>query len=920
MEGLSLAPSNINIQSTPSIKKNTLEDLHTKLEHLDILSETDNDPIGSALETLSSENIELEEKIKFIKKQQPLFMQFRKNELLIGSLQALLGKYPEEVELYFLLSDLYIVEKQYDVAELLLLKVFSITNNIAPFYYWKLSNLYLKKNDLDAAQYYIDKAITANPLNPSFYATVGMVAYERCKYDVALSKFEKAIHINNENNYNPNADLNFQFKRIDLLNELGKIEEVESIFTYLDEQFPSDERVTVKYKNIFQIQEKIDAAGKIKELKTKLSMIQNAPYYYTKLISLWKSLDNDWAREDLLDRVIYHLGELETEKNLDGIYIISFVVDALDLHYYQAELLLLSLEKFGKVAKNNILVQCLDRVDKVFLDFLTDNGYKYRTIEPYLDGKYCNKLQQLEAFKDIEADGIILLDADMFVLQPFDIPNSKLVYGKTVDGPNPPLSVLKNTFHEANIDLPNIVNSDWDMKNNLTIECNFNGGFYYVPKGCIAKLSTEWRKWATWLYERSNLFETKQQSIHTDQVSMAMALTSINIPYGVLSANVNCPIHNNRTLTSFQFEKEVVLLHYHREISSFGLLNTKYAANEKILQAIGKANDAIADKGSYDFFLPYKLSLIKQIDISESLTDLEIKLSEMTKDIPQKLNLILHAGTPKTATTSLQFFFDDHYDELLENGILYPKVYIDTPAPKHQWLVGGLISNNFQMLLQKIESSLESVEANTHTVIFSTEGIYNHWQDYNENAKAFLVLLSKYFNVKLWVWFREPVSFIDSLYRQYLKNPRVKGIECYGKDLSLNEMMEDDWFIGHLDYLGFLLDTQKMLGSENIEVFQLQGDIISQICIKLDLQIDTAQVKRKNLSLNNASISLLRIINQYTLSHEDKDTVVDYLYEVDKILDKYDNRKMCNSDMVPAIKKFFSLQTSILAEHYQIQW
>ncbi len=342
LEELSLAPSNVDIQNSPSVKKSTLDSLDKKLEVLGISHKIDNGPIDIALETLSSNDMELEEKIAFIKKQRSLFSQFRKNELLIDSLRVLLRKYPEEAELYFLLSEICIVEKQYDAAELLLLKVFSVTKKIAPFYYWRLSNLYLKKNDLDAAEYYIDKAITANPLNPSFYATAGMIAYERCEYDAALSEFDKAIHINNENTYYPNAELNFQFKKIDILNELGKTEEVKSIFTYLDEKFPSDERVTKKHKNIFQIEEEIDAAGKIKELKNRFYLIQNDPYYYTKLISLWKNLDNDWAREDLLDRIVYHFRGFDTDNHMDCVCIII-----LGMHRSGTSCLMGSLEKLG---------------------------------------------------------------------------------------------------------------------------------------------------------------------------------------------------------------------------------------------------------------------------------------------------------------------------------------------------------------------------------------------------------------------------------------------------------------------------------------------------------------------------------------------------------------------------------------------
>ena len=576
---------------------------------------------------------------------------------------------------------------------------------------------------------------------------------------------------------------------------------------------------------------------------------------------------------------------------------ISFVVDKLELHYYQAELLLYSITKNTHYKKSNIIVQCLNRVDQYFLDYLTNNGYNYIIIEPYLDGKYCNKLQQLEYFKD-KSHNVILLDTDMFVLSAFDIPDKNYICGKVVDAPNPPLSILKHIFKEALIEIPSITFSDWDIPNNQTFSCNFNGGFYYIPNKYVNEISSEWRKWATWLYERSELFETPQQFIHTDQISMAMAIASTGSAYRNLNANANYPIHVNCELTSFQNSKDVSILHYHRGLSQFGLLNTGYSSNENIKYSIEKANNDIVAMEKSVFYEKYRRTLIEEPKKPKNYEEIKHKLEKLSSLSSKRLKLILHSGTPKTGTTSLQFFMDNNRENLLEQGILYaPKDKVSF-APKHQWIVSTLINNNFLLFLDELEKTLACINNDTHTIILSTEGIYNHWWDYSLEAKYFLQHLTHYFDVDIWVWFREPVSFSESLYRQYLKNPRVEGIFCYGRDLSLNDMIEDKWFIAHLDYVGFLQEAEALFGINNVYALPMKGDIIETACNVLNVRLDHRNVLRQNEKLDCTMIKVLRIFNRYEIPFQEKEKLVNSLYEIEMNFGDYlEDKKICNGDI-----------------------
>ena len=107
----------------------------------------------------------------------------------------------------------------------------------------------------------------------------------------------------------------------------------------------------------------------------------------------------------------------------------------------------------------------------------------------------------------------------------------------------------------------------------------------------------------------------------------------------------------------------------------------------------------------------------------------------------QKLKLIIHAGTPKTGTTSLQTYLNKKQYKLRGKGILYPH-NIDklknTTAPKHQWFEKNLVSTNVESFLENFKNIISQVKNETHTIILSSEGIYNYWWDFPDESKSLL--------------------------------------------------------------------------------------------------------------------------------------------------------------------------------------
>jgi hypothetical protein len=278
-------------------------------------------------------------------------------------------------------------------------------------------------------------------------------------------------------------------------------------------------------------------------------------------------------------------------------------------------------------------------------------------------------------------------------------------------------------------------------------------------------------------------------------------------------------------------------------------------------------------------------------------------------DKTRKLKLIIHAGTPKTGTSSLQTYLDKKQRKLRGKGILYPHNLdqIQNPnAPKHQWFEKNLVTTNLQSLLANFKNIITQVKDDTHTIILSSEGIYNYWWDFPDASKVVLSELCQLFDIEVWVWFREPLAFVESYYQQCIRNPQVKSNPCYGKDLSFADMLDITWFAQHLDYQGFVNECQTAFGKHSVLTFEYQGDVVQQVIQTLGLA--TAHdnpTPRQNKSLNSVVTKLLRTINQYDMKAKDKERLMIHLKEINGVFDNYPNDSLIDEDSKKRVLELF---------------
>lgn len=187
-----------------------------------------------------------------------------------------------------------------------------------------------------------------------------------------------------------------------------------------------------------------------------------------------------------------------------------------------------------------------------------------------------------------------------------------------------------------------------------------------------------------------------------------------------------------------------------------------------------------------------------------------------------KMKLVLHIGTHKTATTSIQHFCALNRAALRKYGYFYPR--IDLSAYVANFLASGLAhGREAEVAARLLRARSDAAKAGCHTVVISAESFYamttsfvdipgRPREDYWVNEQRLIEKLRdccEDLEVRVLAYLRPQDEFASSLYNQLVKN-------VFGIDHSYDE------FIGAMrlafDYEGHFALWEKIFGSENVRL------------------------------------------------------------------------------------------------------
>jgi hypothetical protein len=152
------------------------------------------------------------------------------------------------------------------------------------------------------------------------------------------------------------------------------------------------------------------------------------------------------------------------------------------------------------------------------------------------------------------------------------------------------------------------------------------------------------------------------------------------------------------------------------------------------------------------------------------------------------MRLVLHAGTPKTGTTSIQKALADNREYLRKRGLIYPDgngIYRKAPLFSHQSFSRAFtgMSDERLELAQRFLKFISNVIENSQVALLSAENMYSYISGYDDyyyfkaddywaRRYGYLTALAEAlrdFDVTVMLFFREPQSFARSLYGEVVR-------------------------------------------------------------------------------------------------------------------------------------------------------
>lgn len=248
--------------------------------------------------------------------------------------------------------------------------------------------------------------------------------------------------------------------------------------------------------------------------------------------------------------------------------IYSFVIDGDKKFEIQTRLFLTTLLATG-VEPSSVIAHCTPSASIKSRELASSFGVELQSLEPFFDGKYCNKLAQLTVLIRRAADVFVLCDTDLAFVGGIDLLFSTTrVRAKPVDLANPPIEILEELRIARNIERnPRIVETSCDRQPTYSVNCN--GGLYVIPHALATKICLAWRTEVIMLGKYKHILG--RYFHHADQIGFAMAMLSCGYDAEEIPIEFNFPMHLGDLLNGLAFGEPKVL-HYHQLLGDDGRL------------------------------------------------------------------------------------------------------------------------------------------------------------------------------------------------------------------------------------------------------------------------------------------------------------------------------------------------------------
>lgn len=270
--------------------------------------------------------------------------------------------------------------------------------------------------------------------------------------------------------------------------------------------------------------------------------------------------------------------------------IFSFVVDTDPKFAYQGYHLARSLIEHCGGDAAAVHAQFTPEVRAATRQPFEELGCTLHEVSRFGDGRYCNKVGQLQNLLTCDFACAVLLDTDMIAIADLRPYLSNTVFqAKIVDLANPSISALEEIARRAGM-AKQFARVRTEAGDGDTYSGNCNGGFYAIPKALCPIVDVAWRHWTLWLLGNIDLLACEGKEGHVDQVAMWLTIHMAQVPFLLAPSNVNYFVHFAADHRYFDRNREIALIHYHDSLNALGLLEPPIQLSDTERAAIAKAN------------------------------------------------------------------------------------------------------------------------------------------------------------------------------------------------------------------------------------------------------------------------------------------------------------------------------------------
>lgn len=232
------------------------------------------------------------------------------------------------------------------------------------------------------------------------------------------------------------------------------------------------------------------------------------------------------------------------------------------------------------------------------------------------------------------------------------------------------------------------------------------------------------------------------------------------------------------------------------------------------------------------------------------------------------MKLIIHIGTAKTGTTSIQLFLYQNQDLLRENGYHFLQnvgkknnrelaAYCMNDYKNYNFFRTGNISTKEDKeifkknLVKKLKEEILSLPESVHTVIVTSEHFHSRTKT-EEEVKNLYILMAPYFtDIKIVCYIREQIKMCTSLYSTAIKSGNNPLFADFLKKCTPDNI--------YYNYSDMLLNWEKVFGRKAIDVslFEkkefLNHDLLDDFIAKINPEL--ISILDKNISVENESLT-----------------------------------------------------------------